>query len=73
MIASAEKRQLESATMIKYDEKFQFFVALGLALIICEAFINERRKTYDEKFQIFVALGLALIICEAFINERRKT
>ena len=45
LIASAEKRQLESATMIKYDEKFQIFVALGLALIICEAFINERRKT----------------------------
>jgi Ca-activated chloride channel family protein len=45
LIASAEKRQLESATMLKYDEKFQFFVALGLVLIICEAFINERRKT----------------------------
>ena len=45
LIASAEKRQLESTTMLKYDEKFQIFVALGLALIICEAFINERRKT----------------------------
>jgi Ca-activated chloride channel family protein len=45
LIASAEKRQLESATMLKYDEKFQIFVALGLALIICEVFISERRKT----------------------------
>lgn len=45
LIASAEKRQLESTTMLKYDEKFQIFVALGLVLIICEAFINERRKT----------------------------
>ena len=45
LIASAEKRQLESTTMLKYDEKFQIFVALGLVSIICEAFINERRKT----------------------------
>jgi len=45
LIASAEKRQLESTTMLKYDEKFQIFVALGLALIICEVFISERRKT----------------------------
>jgi Ca-activated chloride channel homolog len=45
LIASAKKRQLESTTMLKYDEKFQIFVALGLALIICEAFISERRKT----------------------------
>ncbi|HDZ69099.1 MAG TPA: VWA domain-containing protein [Phycisphaerales bacterium] len=44
LIASAQKRELESTTMLKYDEKFQIFVALGLALIICEAFISERRK-----------------------------
>lgn len=45
LIASAEKREIESTTMLKYDEKFQIFVALGLALIICEVFISERRKT----------------------------
>jgi len=45
LIASAQKREIESATMLKYDEKFQVFVALGLALIICEVFISERRKT----------------------------
>jgi len=44
LIASAEKRELESTTMLKYDEKFQIFVALGLVLLICEAFISERRK-----------------------------
>ena len=44
LIASAEKRELESTTMLKYDEKFQIFVALGLILLICEAFISERRK-----------------------------
>jgi len=44
LIASAQKRQLESTTMLKYDEKFQIFIALGLALIICEVFISECRK-----------------------------
>jgi Ca-activated chloride channel family protein len=44
LIASAEKRELESATMMTYDEKFQIFVALGIGLIICEALISERKK-----------------------------
>jgi len=44
LIASAQKRQLESTSMLKYDEKFQVFIALGLFLIICEVFISERRK-----------------------------
>jgi len=45
LIASAEKRELESVTMMKYDEKFQIFLVFGLGLIICEALISERRKT----------------------------
>jgi Ca-activated chloride channel family protein len=45
LIASAEKRELESTTMMTYDEKFQIFVALGIGLIICEALISERKKT----------------------------
>ena len=45
LIASAAKRELESTTMLKYDEKFQIFVALGLVLLICEALISERKKT----------------------------
>jgi len=44
LIASAEKRDLESTTMFRYDEKFQIFVALGLLLLVCEAFISERKK-----------------------------
>jgi len=44
LIASAEKRDLESTTMFRYDEKFQIFVALGLLFLICEAFVSERRK-----------------------------
>jgi Ca-activated chloride channel family protein len=44
LIASAEKRELESMTLMKYDEKFQVFLALGVFLIICEALISERKK-----------------------------
>jgi Ca-activated chloride channel family protein len=44
LIASAEKRELESTTMIKYDENFQLFLALGIGFIICEALISERKK-----------------------------
>jgi Ca-activated chloride channel family protein len=44
LIASAAKRELESTTMLKYDEKFQVFVALGLILLICEALISERKR-----------------------------
>jgi Ca-activated chloride channel family protein len=44
IIASAQKRELESATMIEYDEKFQIFLALGIILIGWEAIASERRK-----------------------------
>jgi Ca-activated chloride channel family protein len=44
LIASAQKRELESATMTRYDEKFQIFLALGLVLIIWEFLIGESRK-----------------------------
>lgn len=44
LIASAAKRKLESMTMMKYDEKFQIFVALGIVLLIAEVLIGERKK-----------------------------
>ena len=44
LIASAEGRELESMTMMKYDEKFQIFVAIALALLIGEVLIGERKK-----------------------------
>jgi Ca-activated chloride channel family protein len=43
-IASAEKRELESTTMMKYDEKFQIFVALAIVLLIGEVLLSERRR-----------------------------
>jgi Ca-activated chloride channel family protein len=45
LIASAQKRELESVTMMQYDEKFQIFIALGIVLVIWETLISERKKT----------------------------
>jgi len=42
--SSSERRELESATMTRYDEKFQIFLVLAVVLIICEALISERKK-----------------------------
>jgi Ca-activated chloride channel family protein len=44
LIASAQGRELESMTMMKYDEKFQVFVALAIGLLVCEVLVSERRK-----------------------------
>jgi len=44
LIASAEGRELESMTMMKYDEKFQIFVALAIGLLVGEVLVSERKK-----------------------------
>jgi len=44
LIAGAEKKELESTTMVQYDEKFQIFLAIGLLLIAGEVFISERKR-----------------------------
>lgn len=45
LIVSAEKRELESMTMMKYDEKFQIFIALAIGLLMGEVLVSERKKT----------------------------
>ena len=45
LITSAQKRELESTTMMTYDEKFQIFLAFGLILIVWEYLISERKKS----------------------------
>jgi Ca-activated chloride channel homolog len=44
LIASAEGRELESMTMMKYDEKFQVFIGLAIVLLISEVLISERKR-----------------------------
>ena len=43
LVASAQRRELESTTVLQYDEKFQIFLALALILIVTEEFISERK------------------------------
>ena len=45
LITSAQKRELESTTMITYDEKFQIFLTFGLILVVWEYLTSERRKS----------------------------
>jgi Ca-activated chloride channel family protein len=44
LIAGAEKKELESTTMVQYDEKFQIFLAMGLLLIAGEVLVGERKR-----------------------------
>jgi len=44
LITSAQKRELESTTMMKYDERFQIFLALALMLIVWEYLTSESKK-----------------------------
>ena len=44
LIASADKRELESTTMMTYNEEFQIFLALGLGLIVWETLTSERKR-----------------------------
>ena len=42
LIASAKKRDLESETMIRYEEEFQLFLLIDLTLLLIECFIRDR-------------------------------
>lgn len=44
LIASAEKRGMESETIQQYEEKFQIFLLAGMVLLLCEPLLSERRK-----------------------------
>lgn len=44
LIASAEKKALESQTVTLYEEKFQIFIALAFIALCTETAISERRK-----------------------------
>ena len=48
LIASAEKKELESRTVKKYHEKFQIFLFVAFALLLGDLFISERKRTANE-------------------------
>jgi len=45
LVVSAEKKDLESKTIERYEERFQLFLVLALACLSLEFVISERRKT----------------------------
>jgi len=44
LVASAEKKELESTTVQRFEEKFQIFLGLMFTLLCMEVLINERRR-----------------------------
>jgi len=44
LIASAEKKDLESETIKRYEEKFQVFLSLSLILLCIEMAVSERKR-----------------------------
>lgn len=44
LVASAEKKALQSETVKRYEEKFQIFLAVMMAFLVLEMLISERKK-----------------------------
>ncbi len=44
LVASAEKKALESETIKRYEEKFQIFLAIGFFLLCVEMITSERKQ-----------------------------
>lgn len=49
LITSAEKKNLEAKTIERYEERFQIFLILALAMIVFEFFISDRSKPSLQK------------------------
>lgn len=49
LIATAEKKQLESDTIKRYEEKFQIFLAVAFIILCIELLVNERKKVLKNK------------------------
>lgn len=47
LVADAEKRDLESTTINRYEEKFQIFLGIAIALLLVEMVVSERKKVRE--------------------------
>jgi Ca-activated chloride channel family protein len=43
LVTGAVRREVDETTIARYEEKFQFFLALGFVLLCCETLIRERK------------------------------
>lgn len=48
-----EKSELETQSYADYDDQFQYFIGLGLLLILLDFLILERRNKYLKNFKLF--------------------
>jgi Ca-activated chloride channel family protein len=44
LVVSAEKRDVEAKTIKRYEEKFQIFLGIAIAILVAESLMDERRK-----------------------------
>ncbi len=52
-INKMEKSELETQTYADYDDKFQYFLALGLFLLLVDFMILDRKNKYLRNFKLF--------------------
>ena len=52
-INKMEKKEFESKLYSDYDDRFQYFLGIGIILIIIELFIFERKNKYLSKIRLF--------------------
>jgi len=52
-INKMNKTEMESRTFSEYEEKFQYFFAAGLILLLLEFFILERKNKYLRRIKLF--------------------
>lgn len=45
LIAQAQQREMKSTETLRYEEKFQIFLGLGLTLLVMEGLISGRKRT----------------------------
>jgi Ca-activated chloride channel homolog len=48
LVATAEKRELESKSLTRYEEKFQIFLGLAFFLLSLELLISERKNNHRD-------------------------
>ena len=61
LIASAERQDIESRTIDRYEEKFQVFLAVGFLLLAVEMLLRERKPRRKRKRGAASPAGAALI------------
>jgi Ca-activated chloride channel family protein len=49
LVASAERKTVESQTITQYEEKFQVFLGLAICALCCEMFVSERSRPKSDE------------------------